>query len=55
MFRIDQPLVDDDRMCVAMTSTFFYRIMTYFNSLKIMSLNCDSKKEEEKKNKYNKK
>jgi hypothetical protein len=23
--------------------------MTYFNSLKIMSLNCDAKKEEEKK------
>jgi hypothetical protein len=31
--------------------TYFYRIMTYmyFNSLKIMSLNCDAKKEEEKK------
>ena len=29
--------------------------MTYFNSLKIMSLNCDAKKEEEKKKKYNKK
>ena len=28
---------------------YFYRIMTYFNSLKIMSLNCDAKKEEEKK------
>jgi len=27
--------------------------MTYFNSLKIMSLNCDAKKGEEKK--YNKK
>ena len=25
--------------------------MTYFNSLKIMSLNCDAKKEEEKKKK----
>jgi len=28
---------------------YFYRIMTYFNSLKIISLNCDAKKEEEKK------
>ena len=28
---------------------YFYRITTYFNSLKIMSLNCNVKKEEEKK------
>jgi hypothetical protein len=28
---------------------YFYRITTYFNSLKIMSLNCNAKKEEEKK------
>ena len=27
---------------------YFYQIMTYFNSLNIMSLNCDAKKEEEK-------
>ena len=26
---------------------YLYRIMTYFNSLKIMSLNCDAKEEEE--------
>ena len=31
-----------------MISFYFYQIMTYFNSLKIMSLNCDAKKEEEK-------
>ena len=30
---------------------YFYQIITYFNSLKIMSLNCDAKKEEEKKKK----
>jgi hypothetical protein len=31
-----------------LTFFYFYQIMTYFNSLKIMSLNCDAKKEEEK-------
>jgi hypothetical protein len=34
---------------------YFYQIMIYFNSLKIMSLNCDAKNEEEKEKKYNKK
>jgi hypothetical protein len=40
-------------MILAIMSVFyffyFYQIMTYFNSLKIMSLICDAKKEEEKK------
>jgi len=35
---------------------YFYQIMTYFNSLKIMSLNCDANKRKKKrKTKYNKK
>ena len=37
------------------SSVYFYRIITYFNSMKIMSLNWDAKKEEEKTKKYNKK
>ena len=46
----------NDFFCRHCRVLYFYQIMTYFNSLKIMSLNCDVKKEEAKeKKKYNKK